>query len=62
VKLVANSQTDEGITALLAELQAIHHKVLAAPRQLLLIAEKERLADLVAALQQAWANAVIPAA
>jgi hypothetical protein len=60
-EVVANSQTDEGVTALLAELQAIHQKVLASPRQLLLIAEKERLADLISAMQQAWANAVIPA-
>ncbi|MDO8417540.1 MAG: insulinase family protein [Agitococcus sp.] len=59
-EVVANSQTDEGVTALLAELQAIHQKVLAAPRQLLLIAEKERLSDLVTAFQQAWENAVIP--
>jgi len=59
-ELVANTQTEQGIADLLAELQAIHHKVLAAPRQLLLIAEKERLADLVSALQQAWAGAQIP--
>ena len=59
-ELVANTQTEQGIADLLAELQAIHHKVLAAPRQLLLIAEKERLADLVNALQQAWADAQIP--
>jgi hypothetical protein len=59
-ELVANTQTEQGIADLLAELQAIHHKVLAAPRQLFLIAEKERLSDLVAAMQQAWANATIP--
>lgn len=53
-ELVANSQTQDGVTALLAELQTIHHKVLAAPRQFLLIAEKERLAGLVEALQQTW--------
>ena len=59
-ELVANAQTEQGIADLLIELQAIHQKVLAAPRQLLLIAEKERLADLVSALQQAWADAAIP--
>ena len=53
-ELVANSQSEDGITSLLAELQAIHHKVLAAPRQFLLIAEKERLATLVETLQQTW--------
>jgi Zn-dependent M16 (insulinase) family peptidase len=61
-ELVANTQTEQGIADLLAELQAMHHKVLAAPRQLFLIAEKERLSDLVAAMQQAWANANIPTA
>jgi Zn-dependent M16 (insulinase) family peptidase len=45
-ELVANTQTEQGIADLLAELQVIHHKVLAAPRQLFLIAEKERLSDL----------------
>jgi Zn-dependent M16 (insulinase) family peptidase len=59
-ELVANTQTEQGVADLLAELQVIHHKVLAAPRQLFLIAEKERLSELTAALQQAWADATIP--
>mgnify|MGYP000644438516 CR=1 FL=1 len=60
-ELVANSQSEQGITSLLAELQAIHHKVLAAPRQFLLIAEKERLATLVETLQQTWSASSIAA-
>ncbi|HMY27579.1 MAG TPA: insulinase family protein [Agitococcus sp.] len=60
-ELVANSQSEDGITSLLAELQAIHHKVLAAPRQFLLIAEKERLATLVETLQQTWSASSIAA-
>lgn len=60
-ELVANSQSEQGITSLLAELQAIHHKVLAAPRQFLLIAEKERLTTLVETLQQTWSASSIAA-
>ena len=60
-ELVANSQSEDGITSLLAELQAIHHKVLAAPRQFLLIAERERLATLVETLQQTWSASSIAA-
>ena len=59
-ELVANSQNEQGITSLLAELQAIHHIVLAAPRQFLLIAEKERLATLVETLQQTWSFDSLP--
>jgi len=61
-ELVANSQTEEGVTALLAELQTIHQKVLAAPRQFLIIAEKERLAGLVEVLQQTWSSSALVAA
>jgi hypothetical protein len=62
-EVVANSQSDEGITALLAELQAMHHKVLAAPRQLFIDCRKRAFSDLVNCLyKQAWANAVIPTA
>jgi len=47
-------QDDAGIQSLLNALQALHRKVLAAPRQYLLIAEAERLPALVNALQATW--------
>ncbi len=60
-ELVLASQSDEGIAQLLGELKAIHHKVLASPRQFFLIAEKERLSALVSTLETTWASAnVLP--
>lgn len=47
-------QDEAGVAALLSSLAALHRKVLASPRQYLLIAEEERLPGLTGALQQVW--------
>ena len=55
-------QEEAGIAELLASLKALHAKVLAAPRQFLLIAEQERLPGLAAELQQVWRDTPLQAA
>jgi Zn-dependent M16 (insulinase) family peptidase len=60
--LVQEVQEDDGAARLLARLRNMHDKVLASPRQFLLIAEAERLPALTAALHEAWRHTPMAAA
>ncbi|MDI1303225.1 MAG: insulinase family protein [bacterium] len=52
--LDASVAGDEGLQHLLASLQAVHHKVMQAPRRFLLIGEGEQLPMLEAAMSHVW--------
>ena len=60
--LVQEVQQDDGAARLLARLRDMHEKVLASPRQFLLIAEAERLPALTAALHETWRHTPMAAA
>ncbi len=56
IKALEAETTVDNVAGLLAELAALHAKVLTAPRQFLLIAEEAQLPALQAGLQATWAD------
>ncbi|SHE69711.1 hypothetical protein SAMN04487965_0456 [Microbulbifer donghaiensis] len=60
--LVRGLDTEQGLEKLAGQFQAIHRKVLAAPRQFLLIGEEDKLSEFSDALAPLSADSSLPAA